>query len=85
MGELIPHEPVSRLSLEELWAMADRIGRLRIGTFGADKQAELRINAGGDSLYIKSRETSDLKANLAEVIERAQAVKDFYRQAGYLE
>lgn len=71
---------VTKLSLDELYEEANRLGKVEIG--GMQGSSSCRIDmtgVGSDWVNIRSNIKPTLKENMAECIARGRAVKQFYQ------
>jgi len=68
----------SKMSLDDLYEEAERLGKVEIGSWSRGR-AEIRIDGCmGDYISVKE-DGPNLKENLARCIARARAIKEFYR------
>jgi len=73
----------NKLSLDELYDAAQELGKVEIGSFSQNK-AELKVNFTKDYIDLKCEKYPDVRQNLAEVIERARKLKQFYHNEGWI-
>lgn len=73
-------QALKELTLDDLYKMARQLGKVEIGgSFISAESAEIRCNfTGNDFVNLKCSKYPDVKQNLAEVIDRATRLKDFY-------
>lgn len=76
--EFIPS--LKELSLDDLYKNASQLGEVKIGGILGPDMASIDCNfTGDDFVMIKCRKYPDVKQNLAEAIERAMKLREFYK------
>jgi hypothetical protein len=72
-----------RLSLDELFAQADALGRVEVGGITGRNTVEIKLNSAGSDYIIIREKGSDLKLNFHRAISRAKDLVEFYRSRGW--
>lgn len=72
---------VSKLSLDELYAEAQRLGEVEIGGAFYPKKATIKLprdSVCGDFVHVQCKKHDDIKQNLSDCIHRARKIVNFY-------
>lgn len=72
----------TQASLDDLYALGSTLGEVSMGTTFKPRGCEIKLHAHkirGDFIYIRSDSYPTLKENLADVIQRAERVINFYQ------
>lgn len=75
------HIPSAKaLSLEELFELASKVGKLTTGSsFSGLNSAELKLHGcHGDYISVKSKNHMTLRENIAECIDRGRRIQSLY-------
>lgn len=79
--QFLPGNNAQKLSLDDLYEMANRFGKVEIGGIGGREVVEIKLNfTGHDYVSIKCKDRPTMKENLAECIAKAQMFKKFYQE-----
>lgn len=82
--EYIPRSN-TKMTLDELYNEGRRFGEVCIGMTFNPQGCEIKMNSDlvkGDFIYVKSKRHDNPRDNLAECIQRASLIVQFYKQMG---
>lgn len=72
----------TKLSLDELYEIAEELGEVEIGGYNRHR-AMIKAHFTKDLLALRSSNSSCVKKNLAEVIDKARKLKEIYQNEGW--